>query len=104
MTDKLRECPFCGGEAFEYYSGNQFEICEVVCKECGCRSKRKTEDEAIAAWNNRKPMDRIVEQLEEEAADCTQIWEEAQDIRAHASLCGINYAIAIVKGVQNENL
>lgn len=53
MTDKLRECPCCGGEAFEYYSGSQLEFCEVVCKECGCRSKRKTEEEAIALWNKR---------------------------------------------------
>ena len=65
MTDKLKNCPFCGGEAFEYYSGSQFEFCEVVCKECGCRSKRKTEEEAIEAWNTRKPMDGIVEKLEE---------------------------------------
>ena len=61
MTDKLKPCPFCGGEAFEYYSGSQLEFCEVVCKECGCRSKRKTEEEAIASWNNRRPMDSDIE-------------------------------------------
>lgn len=65
MTDKLLNCPFCGGKAFEYYSGSQFEFCEVVCKECGCRSKRKTEAEAIKAWNTRKPMNEIVEKLDE---------------------------------------
>lgn len=64
MNKELKPCPFCGGEAFEYYSGSQFEFCEVVCKECGCRSKRKTEAEAIKAWNTRKPIDKVVEQLE----------------------------------------
>lgn len=95
MTDKLRECPFCGGEAFEYYSGSQLEFCEVVCKECGCRSKRNTEAEAIAAWNNRKPMDRIVEQLEGLPNVNSDYWN-------FSDLIDREDAIEIVKEVQNE--
>ena len=96
MTDKLKPCPFCGGEAFEYYSGSQLEFCEVVCKECGCRSKRKTEEEAIASWNNRRPMDRIAEQLKN--ASCY-----IEDGDGHAGhVVFTDKAIAIVKGVQNE--
>lgn len=111
MTDKLLNCPFCGGEAFEYYSGSQFEICEVVCKECGCRSKRKTEDEAIAAWNTRKPIDRIAEKLEEEVTEigsrvcnntkCNHECVNNAGMCDHGVLMGaiIN---AIREGVQNE--
>lgn len=109
MTEKLKRCPFCGGKAFEYYSGSQFEFCEVVCKECGCRSKRKTEEEAIASWNTRKPMDRIVERLEEKKILCNEIAKEAIEtdhlqlrVASRNQAIGFAEAIAIVKGVQNE--
>ena len=63
---KLLRCPFCGGEA-ELLKG-QCEIDNyVMCLEC--RSKTKlynTKASAIKAWNTRKPMQNIVERLEEE--------------------------------------
>lgn len=63
MTDKLKPCPFCGGEAsldkiktvkgwFEYL---------VWCADdnCACQNASyRTKEEAIEAWNTRKPMDR----------------------------------------------
>lgn len=107
MTDKLKPCPFCGGEAFEYYSGSQFEFCEVVCKECGCRSKRKTEEEAIASWNTRKPMDRIVEEVNEigrrvcNNVKCNhECVEDSERICDHGVLMGA-VIDAIVKGENN---
>lgn len=78
MTDKLRECPFCGGENVEVfawevtYQGNFFK---PYCKDCDFELKpQMTEEEAIKAWNTRKPIDRIVEQLEAlaEEADNTR--------------------------------
>lgn len=71
---ELKRCPFCGGEArlqrwhrkSDYY---------VICKECGCRtplfqyqfdSKEERRKDAINTWNNRKPLERVVERLETE--------------------------------------
>ena len=43
--DKLKKCPFCGGEA---------EIFWVICKECTAETKDfDTKEEAIEAWNRR---------------------------------------------------
>ena len=57
---KIKNCPFCGGEATlcNYYF--------VQCEECGVSTLTFiTKEEAIKAWNTRKPMERIVERLEE---------------------------------------
>lgn len=66
---KLLPCPFCGGEARlrgeRYFQPNVRR--NVICKECFSNSGwYKTDEEAIKAWNTRKPMERIIERLEEE--------------------------------------
>lgn len=52
---KLRECPFCGGEAKR--SSETFErtiLSWVYCPNCGAAGGyRHTEAEAVAAWNTR---------------------------------------------------
>lgn len=49
--DALRECPFCGGEAF---SNNVPKNCWIMCRECQANVKTcDTPAEAIAAWNTR---------------------------------------------------
>lgn len=71
---KLLNCPFCGGEARLQRRAKKHGY-YVVCKSCGCRtpyfqyqfdSNEKLREEAITAWNTRKPMERILERLEEE--------------------------------------
>lgn len=72
MND-LKKCPFCGGEAEEQATvAKGVFMHEVVCKDCGFESKVQTaempgeaREKAIAAWNQRKPMERILERLEE---------------------------------------
>lgn len=64
MTDKLKPCPFCGGEAIMYtieahghaiatfmpdYGGGTF----IECTECTCAIAEESEDTAIEAWNRR---------------------------------------------------
>lgn len=77
MTDKLKPCPFCGKEATtseeEYIKGRIKKLPRGVgwigCQRCrvfmdyvhGDRGKRL----AIEAWNTRKPIDKVVKQLEE---------------------------------------
>lgn len=58
---ELLNCPFCGGEA-EFATSDRHWI---WCKNCGVETEYCYEtDDAIKAWNTRKPMDRIVERLE----------------------------------------
>jgi Lar family restriction alleviation protein len=70
---KLLSCPFCGGEAEligHYIKGvaNNYQYF-VRCKQCKARPQSfntfKKPEKAIEVWNTRKPMERIVENLEE---------------------------------------
>lgn len=96
MTDKLLNCPFCGGKAMRRKRGRNTQN-YVVCENCGAVSKiTETEADAIKAWNKRSYIDEIVEQLEE--ASCY-----IEDGDGHAGhVVFTDKAIAVVKGVQNE--
>lgn len=69
-TNSLLNCPFCGGEArfFQMSITKNIRLGYIKCTECGLRLEQEncTEDFATAQWNTRKPMERIVERLEEE--------------------------------------
>lgn len=132
MTDKLKNCPFCGGEA---YMNSYDRLIQIGCETCGYNRgfhgiiqsqidtgvpiryeggkistyewyDKDAEEKAIAAWNNRKPMDRIVERLEEGRKLNIELWESSSwmpDKTMYGNLAkGYEEAIAIVKGVQNE--
>ena len=75
--DKLKKCPFCGGEA-EFYrtpvksNGGWYDSVVVRCKNCEARTNRvlydarkyqndSEYDEAAEAWNNRKPVEDVLE-------------------------------------------
>ena len=75
---KLKRCPFCGVEARIdsnrecYGHGDYREEMFVECVNCGASSERtwksKKEDainKTIEQWNTRKPMEDIVDRLEE---------------------------------------
>ena len=64
---RLLSCPFCGGEA-KYIEDKDFFVSRfVTCTKCGIETRRNylRKDLAIKDWNTRKPMERIVEQLED---------------------------------------
>ena len=101
MTDRLKPCPFCGGEA-RYIDATTAipydrEIYFVECKECRSNSDMYYSlENAIKAWNTRKPIDRIVEQLEEEVK-----WAETHGTDKkfrHGRISGLLTAQRLVKG------
>ena len=89
MSDKLKPCPFCGGEKLKIdcRSRDAIETYSVRCNKCHARGgttsiykggvlanqgyaalkelQEQAKLKAIEAWNTRKPMDKVVEQLEE---------------------------------------
>ena len=65
---KLLPCPFCGGEAvLEPRISVHKEINRIVCTRCGANSglHHTLPDAVIRKWNTRKPVERIIERLEE---------------------------------------
>ena len=59
---KLLPCPFCGGEVYFPTITKTF----IVCKSCGFETEYTEDTEwLVNTWNTRKPIENIVEQLEE---------------------------------------
>ena len=99
---ELLKCPFCGGKDITYF----FDITSgFVCEDCGVALDGfKTYEEAIKAWNTRKPMDMILERLEEEIKKCNRNYREymrnfyAEGMSdARSTKYGINKAIEIIR-------
>ena len=53
MSDKLKPCPFCGGEA-KFFEDKGYQIYSVTCTECDAGTNAYgIEQDAIDAWNSR---------------------------------------------------
>ena len=80
---KLKPCPFCGSgaEVVKHSFWDEKKKCfayktySIKCNNCFAEtySFYDTEEFAIKVWNTRKPMDNIVEQLEEESQYCVPL-------------------------------
>lgn len=96
--NELKRCPFCGGKAKLMI----FPKCErkylVICENEQCMASvgnySYSKEKAIKAWNTRKPMERIVERLEEQKA-LEGDWDDEMSCAAYNAY---NYAITVVKG------
>lgn len=95
--EELKKCPFCGGDASLYtHTDLQKRVYYYVeCNNCLISPStyyERDKEEVINVWNTRKPMERIVEKLENEIlenlSDCGDDWFTAGYI---------NKAIEIVK-------
>ena len=68
----------------------------VSCCEEGCvvMTNGYAEKEAVEKWNNRKPLERVIERLEEKERECRKMKEPVYDLGMHQ---GLKDAIAILK-------
>ena len=105
MTDKLRECPFCG---VRLENSPPSEIWSHPINGC-LLSLRGITKEQFAEWNTRKPMDRIVEQLEEQKAKHERLVDYEAELGTFVEKMQhkkavevLGRAIDIVKGAQND--
>lgn len=99
---KLKPCPFCGGEA-EFRTnlidviGGWHTVVYVWCPTCEARSHRVfytaeyDKIEAAERWNRREPIDKIVEQLEDEKEKALELCD------GNSRYKGYTRAIEIVK-------
>ena len=115
---KLKRCPCCKGEAKIIHNHDSFTDtygAYIECQECGLRTKEidttlkfgqhipsyNPIDFLITAWNTRKPMQNIVEQLENHIRYCELCHEEFNNSRMsltyEAQLNSYKNAIEIVK-------
>ena len=108
---ELKRCPFCGGEAelFEthekqYYIIHQNDDCVIDSQTNVGNWLFDTKEEAIAAWNTRKPIERILERLKKESfvIEIDYDYDEYDDEPVEAVF--LNEAIEIVKEEGEANV
>ena len=105
---ELKKCPFCGGEAKLMTSSFFAHDAVVICKRCGGRTLTHTSSShedakmnAVKAWNTRKPVDDVVEALEELEEKFFHSDFEADRFDLGAFVAYRN-AVDIVKEILNE--
>ena len=106
-SDRLLSCPFCGGEAGidSDKIGKGKSLYYAYCKN-DCITQYgyySSKESAITAWNTRKPMERILERLEQESVLAEKEMDRAREQnplqyeRCDSYICAIDNAIEIVK-------
>ena len=100
---KLLPCPFCGGQV-DLFSWSQTPLnyeYGIECRECQMLFQvnryGSTKEDVVSLWNTRKPMERIVERLEELEEDNTADWQRFHCDDDFGRACAFEKAIEIVK-------
>ena len=73
MTEELKPCPFCGGEAkcIEFYG-----LYHVICCNCHIAGKDcSTRESAVSAWNSRPIENELHKKIEKLEAENTRLRE-----------------------------
>jgi Lar family restriction alleviation protein len=80
--DKLKGCPFCGGEARRFYCG---ETTFFACNNCHANLYLKdTEELTIAAWNTR-PTETALQETLKTIYKATEGWAQ-KDIKSQTEI------------------
>ena len=101
---KLLPCPFCGEKPKMaiYDWGYSVKEYWCYCSSCGCETQKyHSKEDAIAQWNERKPMSNIVEKLEEEKG---KVVIDGKEMYQEDYFIDIDKAINIVKQEINNGL
>ena len=98
QNDKLLPCPFCGDEVEfhpqEHHMNNFWNKNTIYCPTCDFMMEETSWFLLFKKWNTRKPMERIVEQLEKLADEANDnMYESYYDGKED----GIRESIEIVK-------
>ena len=102
--NELKKCPFCGGEVRFVKTGcsSRGKIGHLYCD--GCKEtffkndKWHTESELCEIWNNRKPIERVIERLEERI----KILDNTSDINYPSVDIAINETKKIIEIIKEE--
>ena len=103
---KILHCPICNAESIVFK--NRFGRYNVGCTKCDLLQTSvnyKTEEEAIERWNTRKPMQEIVERLEEVGKEEIKINRARCNGKtlAFGFMLGVQQAINVIKEVGGMN-
>lgn len=101
---ELKSCPFCGGEG--KIVPEQVDARTVaynfVCQNGDCCANvyfdYSDREEAIEAWNTRKPMEAVVAELEKEKENYRDYVNGKLIRQTTATITGLDKAISIVRG------
>ena len=86
--DKLKSCPFCGGEAV-HPMGDGISLLVVRCNDCGAKTESScVEQQVIKAWNKRTVIDKAI-------TYCKQFHKVSHDKSCNCYYCRV---IKILQG------
>lgn len=84
MSEELKPCPFCGGQA-KVYKGQSLYAdripTRIYCAKCGARTGICLSERALKLWNTRTetPMQKRISELEAENRRLRKTLEEIED-------------------------
>ena len=107
----LKKCPFCDGEEITMGAFSISADCYIMCKTCGASIEKEVawngmtqeqHDEECKkilaeAWNNRKPLERVIKHLEKEG----KFADEEKERCAKESIFQFDRAVGYSNGIFN---